>query len=1351
MQQQAGYGGRQRPLVMLTHNVQGITSATKAGECVGAWFREGAHVVCVQETWVDRIEHQGKPQAQVEQWLKQAAAQLQLPQLQVWFANNTHAPQEGRGGVAIVLLCPEVMSEPVGIEVEDFSTDGRMMKCSVRWAGHHFVVMNTYWPNTHTLRQAMLTRILEPALAGVCKDRLILTGDFNHVEDADLDRTRLAADGAILNQGRVQEQELAQALAVVLRDSGQDMVDVFRALHPLTRRYSRFQGGAGSRIDRFYAPASLLPHILQSDTCYRQSGSDHLPVRLVIAPKRLNRQGGRRLWRANIAFMQEEGRQSALAVWAGTMVREGLAKTPQALLRWWPTLKHDYKQQIKAHMAEYMAQVSGQPTERAAEQELQAALEEVWEAGERAQPEQFHRVQVARAQAAEVVHASAAFAAATERADWLHHREAPSPALTNMMQPPKLGMRMTALQLEEGQMVTDPQELAEQVAQHFAGVSRQRAVTADAQQQVLAAIAQHQRQAITPDDAQRAGRQVIDEAEVREALRKLPAGRAPGADGLPLEVWRVGDGVWAPLLTKLYTAMGMLEQLPSDYSVGCVVPIHKGGPVTDVARYRPITLLNADYKVLARLLADRYAPAMQGAIGREQSAFLRGREIGDNIAFTQLLAAACDADGLPAGLVSLDIEQAYDSVDREALYAIMRAKGADDGMVRWVRLLLHDTRAMARVSGSTSRPRRWAAGVRQGCPLSPLLYLFVAEALACWLRASQDVGVQVQGERYVSAHHADDTKVFLRSLDSQLVDGLLEHVATFTAATGQRINAAKSCAVPLGALQLDAPNQTQIIPVSTSIVCLGIAVHAVPTQELEQTLPGLRHRVRDPPPPAPHAEDSPLWDRRSRTVRILCQRVGSLSLSAMGRGMAVSGYVTSKLCFHAEHEGLPARYEEEISKELARTVDGRRGRLPGVHSALLPGSPSSGGFGLLPLRQHIAGRHIKWASRLLTALTDEGPADEEGLKPVWLSLAAMLLQRVCPALHPVQTLLLAASSSPLHAGQGRLTGVNDQRLLIPEGPLRRMATALQGMGELHFHPSAQVDEDANAWLQRVHEPAEVRRLAPSLVWRSQLQRPIAQALSPCRPVSVKAATTLMMEATEASRRQLHEAYAEQALASSQLSAVSRANRTRSFMRGWRTVWKVPWENRHKEVLWRLAVNGVAGAGGCGVCLEGPCACGGGALTADQIRNRNSTPLRLHTFWLCPVARDVVRQLQRGLGNRPLAQWNVWLLQPPPGVRPAVWRVVALAALEAMEMGRRALWRKWVKAGRPEAEEERAAVVEAAGQRAAASFWLALHDFARGGRCLDSQGWAAVGPDHPFLAVHVQPPMRPVIRVVMPAE
>jgi hypothetical protein len=119
--------------------------------------------------------------------------------------------------------------------------------------------------------------------------------------------------------------------------------------------------------------------------------------------------------------------------------------------------------------------------------------------------------------------------------------------------------------------------------------------------------------------------------------------------------------------------------------------------------------------------------------------------------------------------VILDIAKAYDTVDRSFLFRIMEAAGCGRPMLRWVQLLLSDTRAYTVVSGHVSQAQVWQAGVRQGCPLSPLLYLFVAEALACWLMQIPELGVQVANQRPLSLHHADDTKVFLLSLQPEFV------------------------------------------------------------------------------------------------------------------------------------------------------------------------------------------------------------------------------------------------------------------------------------------------------------------------------------------------------------------------------------------------------------------------------------------------------------------------------------------------------------------------------------------------------------------------------------------------------
>jgi hypothetical protein len=528
--------------------------------------------------------------------------------------------------------------------------------------------------------------------------------------------------------------------------------------------------------------------------------------------------------------------------------------------------------------------------------------------------------------------------------------------------------------------------------------------------------------------------------------------------------------------------------MPRDFALGCVTPIYKAGDVSSAANYRPITLLNSDYKLLAKVLAVRFGTAMSPSTGSEQTAFLPGREIGEGIAATQLLAAELSAAGRPGAMLVLDIAKAYDTVGRGFLVRVMRAQGASEGMIRWVTLLLSDPRAVARVGGCVSRPAIWRAGVRQGCPLSPVLYLFVAQALACWLRELPEVGIVVGGHRVVSMHHADDTRVFLASLASSLVARLLAHLTQFASASGQRVHPAKSCAVPLGTLQPDAPDTTQAVPVRASTVSLGITVSglaAAPVQLAQRD--GLRIVVRPPPPPPPDPPLDAAWERRIRGTRARAGIVAGLHLSAMGRGMSVSSYAVSRALYHAEHEGLPRTATQALAAAMGRAVDRPR-RVPGLRSALLGGSPSVGGFGLLPLQQHITSRSAKWAGVLLRHLAPPprppGPHPSPAA-PAWLLLAEVVLRRVCPSLHPAQSLLLAAFSLPDHVCQGYLTGVSAQRLQLPVGPLRRMGMALQSLGVVHSHPRAERCPPCTVleWLQRPALPQEeVGAVLQGLVW-----------------------------------------------------------------------------------------------------------------------------------------------------------------------------------------------------------------------------------------------------------------------------
>ncbi|KAG1676824.1 hypothetical protein FOA52_010333 [Chlamydomonas sp. UWO 241] len=240
--------------------------------------------------------------------------------------------------------------------------------------------------------------------------------------------------------------------------------------------------------------------------------------------------------------------------------------------------------------------------------------------------------------------------------------------------------------------------------------------------------------------ADAAGAPVVTPAEVRAAATHSKPGTAPGPDGIPVDVWRkLGEPAFV-LLAAVFTAVGAAGETPPGFLDGVVASIYKAKDAADAANYRPLTMLGSDYRILAKVLATRWTPLLAAVVGPEQTAFLAGRRISDNICLTQMLPgllAANAAEGVgPTGaaLALLDFRKAYDTIDRGCLLAVMEAVGVGDGVLAWTRTILTHTYASAEVNGFISEPRRYAAGVRQGRPAAPALFLFLGHALACFLR-----------------------------------------------------------------------------------------------------------------------------------------------------------------------------------------------------------------------------------------------------------------------------------------------------------------------------------------------------------------------------------------------------------------------------------------------------------------------------------------------------------------------------------------------------------------------------------------------------------------------------------------
>ena len=258
---------------------------------------------------------------------------------------------------------------------------------------------------------------------------------------------------------------------------------------------------------------------------------------------------------------------------------------------------------------------------------------------------------------------------------------------------------------------------------------------------------------------------------------------------------------------------------------------------------------------------------------------------------------------------------------------------------------------------------------------------------------------------------------------------------------------------------------------------------------------------------------------------------------------------------------------------------------------------------------------------------------------------------------------------------------------------------------------------------------------------------------------VRTGTALQLQPTLVARHAAHCSYVSLALepgVSPAALAAGQGALAATLLGGWR----LKWDNAQKEVLWRLAVDGIASANS-RTAWQCPCC-----------PHLDASP-RLHCFWNCPIACAVRAELSRALQHvtaQPIGRASVWLGQPPPdpAVHPGVWLVVCLAALSAMDHGRRQLWRLHCQEsaataavqasggrqrtllelwGHPvPAPTARLSVPQRASALAVVDFWGRLESFASAK--LAPPAWApAIGDRHPFLSrggtqVQLEPPVPP---------
>ena len=285
----------------------------------------------------------------------------------------------------------------------------------------------------------------------------------------------------------------------------------------------------------------------------------------------------------------------------------------------------------------------------------------------------------------------------------------------------------------------------------------------------------------------------ISVEELNLAISKLKAGKSPGSDGFTTEWYKSLKTQLSPLLLNAFNWTIQKGEIPPSWREAIISVIPKEDKDRqECSNYRPVSVLNLDYKLFTSILARRLDKILPDLIHLDQTGFIRQRQTLDNIRRTLHILDQTNKDKTESMIVGLDAEKAFDSVRWTFLYKVMGKFGFQEKFVGIIKNLYDKPTARIKINGDLSNSFNLERGTRQGCPISPLLFALFIEPLGQLVRQSEAIkGITMAGTEQKVALFADDVLVFLKEPEESF-GGLMALLDDFGKLSGYKLNISKT-------------------------------------------------------------------------------------------------------------------------------------------------------------------------------------------------------------------------------------------------------------------------------------------------------------------------------------------------------------------------------------------------------------------------------------------------------------------------------------------------------------------------------------------------------------------------------
>ena len=722
--------------------------ATKPETLIGDLTDEPNDVVLLQETFINNV---GKAKIFDQKWGSRGYWSFGSPR---------------KAGVG-VLVTPR---SDISVLAHQQDSDGRVMSLLIKKGEIKLNILSIYAPVGISERKEFFEHLHEYFYPGVAK---IIGGDFNCI-DSDLDQF-----------GHATAANKAGAEEVRALKSTFDLVDSWRAEHRKQKEFTWYRKDltAGSRLDKFLVERRIKGQ--RKTTIVPCVFSDHEYVRLELEVPVAARQ--QNLWKFNSKLLMDK----QYVTETKQKIRNFKRRLEQydTTIDWWDSLKEELQHTTRSYAR----------TKRRQQTQRQNTLtKDLRRAKRQHDPEtndctviiqqteqELRLLKTQRCEGAKV----------RARAEWTEKGEKPTRYFFNLERFRASINTIDTLIQPDGTETTTQDELKNTIQDFYTELYTATDIDEQAQQQLL-----HNLDRRLGDTQRTDCEGLFTKDEIFDALRDSNKGKSPGKDGLTPEFYLAFWDVLGDDLTDVLNQGFHREQLSASQSESVVRLLFKKGDRNDLRNWRPVSLLNADYKIAAKALANRLRKVLDTLVTNQQTCGIPGREISTNLSLIRDVLEITERTGETGILVNIDQEKAFDRVDRRLLEATLQTFGFGPQFIQWIRTLYANARTQVICNGELTESIPLGRGVRQGCPLSPLLYVLTAEILSQAIQKDDRiVGFRLpgsEGKQVKTSQYADDTTVYIKT--DRALEALFSTVRTYERASGAKANKKKTEAMWLG-------------------------------------------------------------------------------------------------------------------------------------------------------------------------------------------------------------------------------------------------------------------------------------------------------------------------------------------------------------------------------------------------------------------------------------------------------------------------------------------------------------------------------------------------------------------------